>query len=162
MAAAAPPTLTPEPTRRVAPGARRMWRLEGLVVTLAAAAAAVLLTLTAAGTAAVLMWIATAVVALVAVGATPELRWRRWRWEVREGEIDIRRGTVTMIRTLVPMLRVQHVDTRRGLLEQWLGLATVVFHTAAGANKIPALEVAEAAQVRDRIAELARHVDDEP
>ena len=66
-----------------------------------------------------------------------------------------------MTRTLVPMLRVQHVDTRRGLLEQWLGLATVVFHTAAGANKIPALG-RRGRRVRDRIAELARHVDDEP
>ena len=58
------------------------------------------------------------------------------------------------------MLRVQHVDTKRDLLQQWLGLATVVFHTAAGANEIPALTVDEAAQVRDRIAELARTADE--
>ena len=90
----------------------------------------------------------------------PELRWRRWRWEVREQEIDIRHGTVAVTRTLVPMLRVQHVDTRRDLLQQWLGLATVVFHTAAGANRIPALSVAEAGRVRDRIAELARTADE--
>ena len=96
-----------------------------------------------------------------AVGSSsPELRWRRWRWEVREQEIDIRRGTVAVTRTLVPMLRVQHVDTKRDLLQQALGLATVVFHTAAGANEIPALTVAEAAQVRDRIAELARTADE--
>ena len=90
----------------------------------------------------------------------PELRWRRWRWEVREHEIDIRHGTLAVTRTLVPMLRVQHVDTTRGLLQQWLGLATVVFHTAAGANEIPALTVAEAGHVRDRIAELARTADE--
>jgi hypothetical protein len=79
---------------------------------------------------------------------------------VREHEIDIRRGTLAVTRTLVPMLRVQHVDTKRDLLQQGLGLATVVFHTAAGANEIPALTVAEAAQVRDRIAELARTADE--
>jgi uncharacterized protein len=90
----------------------------------------------------------------------PELRWRRWRWEVREHEIDIRRGTIAVTRTLVPMLRVQHVDTKRDLLQQGLGLATVVFHTAAGANEIPALTVAEAGQVRDRIAALARTADE--
>ena len=58
------------------------------------------------------------------------------------------------------MLRVQHVDTKRDLLQQWLGLATVVFHTAAGANQIPALPVAEAGDVRDRIAALARTADE--
>ena len=76
-------------------------------------------------------------VAVAAVVVVPELRWRRWRWEVREHEIDIRHGTVAVTRTLVPMLRVQHVDTKRDLLQQALGLATVVFHTAAGANADP-------------------------
>jgi membrane protein YdbS with pleckstrin-like domain len=74
--------------------------------------------------------------------------------------VDIRRGTLTITRTLVPMLRVQHVDTRRDVLEQLLGLATVVFHTAAGENRIPALPLAEAGLVRERIAELARTADE--
>jgi uncharacterized protein len=90
----------------------------------------------------------------------PELRWRRWRWEVREHEIDIRHGTFAITRTLVPMLRVQHVDTRRDPLKQLLGLATVVFHTAAGENRIPALPLEEADRVRERIAALARTADE--
>jgi membrane protein YdbS with pleckstrin-like domain len=112
------------------------------------------------GTLALLGWAVAVLIGLVAVLAVPALRWRRWRWEVREHEIDIRHGTIAVTRTLVPMLRVQHVDTKRDLLQQALGLATVVFHTAAGANEIPALTVAEAGQVRDRIAELARTADE--
>jgi membrane protein YdbS with pleckstrin-like domain len=154
------PTATPEPSRALAPAARWLWRLDGLLVAIVAFVAAGVLQGVAGGTLAVLGWFAAAIVAAVEIVAVPELRWRRWRWEVREHEIDIRRGTVAITRTLVPMLRVQHVDTRRGLLHQWLGLATVVFHTAAGANEIPALTVAEAGQVRDRIAELARAADE--
>jgi uncharacterized protein len=105
-------------------------------------------------------WIAVVLIALASILVVPELRWRRWRWEVREREIDIRRGTLTITRTLVPMLRVQHVDTRRDVLEQMLGLATVVFHTAAGENRIPALPLDEAGLVRERIAELARTADE--
>ena len=74
----------------------------------------------------------------------PELRWRRWRWDVRPDVIDIRHGTFTVRRTLVPLERVQHVDTRRGLLEQALDLATVVVHTAAGSHTIPMLGDADA------------------
>ena len=98
--------------------------------------------------------------AVLGLVLAPELRWRRWRWEVREHEIDIRHGTFAITRTLVPMLRVQHVDTKRDLIQQALGLATVVFHTAAGANEIPALDGGEAGLVRDRIAELARTADE--
>jgi membrane protein YdbS with pleckstrin-like domain len=154
------PTTTPEPSRTLAPAARRLWRLEGVITAVVALMAATILQSAVGGTIGLLGWIAAAVASVIAIVVVPELRWRRWRWEVREQEIDIRRGTVAVTRTLVPMLRVQHVDTKRDLLQQLLGLATVVFHTAAGANEIPALTVAEAGAVRDRIAELARTADD--
>jgi membrane protein YdbS with pleckstrin-like domain len=154
------PTATPEPSRTLAPAARTLWRLEGALSTAVALIAGLVVQSTAGGTWALLAWAAVLIVAVVAVVLVPELRWRRWRWEVREQEIDIRRGTIAVTRTLVPMLRVQHVDTKRDLLQQGLGLATVVFHTAAGANEIPALTVGEAAQVRDRIAVLARTADE--
>jgi membrane protein YdbS with pleckstrin-like domain len=160
MVTAGPPTATPEPSRTLAPAARLQWRLEGLLPAAAALAGAGVLTAVVGGTLALLAWVGAVAVAVTATVAVPALRWRRWRWEVREHEIDIRRGTITVTRTLVPMLRVQHVDTKRDLLQQWLGLATVVFHTAAGANEIPALTVAEAGRVRDRIAELARTADE--
>jgi membrane protein YdbS with pleckstrin-like domain len=97
---------------------------------------------------------------IAGVTVVPELRWRRWRWDVRPEAIDIRHGTLTVRRTLVPMLRVQHVDTTRDVVEQSLDLATVVVHTAAGSHRIPLLTVADAAEVRDRIADLASTADE--
>ena len=90
------------------------------------------------------------------VAGLPPLRYRRWRWDVRPDVIDIQHGTFTVRRTLVPLERVQHVDTRRGVLEQIFDLATVVVHTAAGSHTIPYLAPADAAELRDRIAALAR------
>ena len=153
-------TATPEPSQTLAPAARKLWRLEGGVGTLVALVPAILVQVLAGGMWALLAWVALAVFALFAVVLVPEVRWRRWRWEVREHEIDLRHGTWEVIRTLVPMARVQHVTTRRDPFQQALDLATVVVHTAAGANEIPALTVAEAARVRDRIAELARTPDE--
>jgi uncharacterized protein len=153
-------TATPEPSQTLAPAARKLWRLEGGVGTLVALVPAILVQLLAGGIWALLAWVALAVFALFAIVLVPEVRWRRWRWEVREHEIDLRHGTWEVIRTLVPMARVQHVTTRRDPFQQALDLATVVVHTAAGANEIPALTVAEAARVRDRIAELARTPDE--
>ena len=153
-------TATPEPSQTLAPAARKLWRLEGGVGTLVALVPAILVQLLAGGMWALLAWVALALFALFTIVLVPGVRWRRWRWEVREHEIDLRHGTWEVIRTLVPMARVQHVTTRRDPFQQALDLATVVVHTAAGANEIPALTVAEAARVRDRIAELARTPDE--
>jgi len=60
----------------------------------------------------------------------------------------------------VPMTRVQHVDTTRGILEQTFSLATVVVHTAAGSHEIPLLSIPDADELRERIADLARTVDE--
>lgn len=150
--------MTPEPSRRLSPTARWLWRAQGAVAT------AVALVLTGAlrsdlpgGSAWLLLPVAAFVLGVVAF---PELRWSRWRYEVRDEEIDLRHGTIRITRTLVPMLRVQHVETTRGPLEQLLGLATVAVHTAAGETTIPALDLDDAGRLRDRIATLARTPDD--
>src|SRR5688572_6951067 len=98
MLATGPPTATPEPSRPLAPAARWMWRLDGLIVAVTALVAAGFVQGLAGGTAALLAWIAAALIGIVRTVAVPELRWRRWRWEVREHEIDIRRGTVAVTR----------------------------------------------------------------
>jgi uncharacterized protein len=87
------------------------------------------------------------------------IRWRRWRWDIGEDGIEIRHGTLTVRRTLIPWIRVQHVDTRRGIVEQLFDLASVVVHTAAGAHAIPLLDKDEAELLRERIGALARRDD---
>ena len=92
---------------------------------------------------------------MAGTAVVPELRWRRWRWEVREHEIDLQRGILVVRRTLIPMARVQHVETERGVIGQALGLSTVEIHTAAGSHEIPLLRDGDAGRSA-RIAELAR------
>jgi len=55
----------------------------------------------------------------------------------------------------VPYARIQHVDTRHGPLDRWLGLATVVVFTAGHRGAIiaiPALAADEAEEIRDSLA----------
>jgi len=152
--------VTPEPTRTLAREARWVWRGEQLLGWGVAVVVGMLVAAQLDGALALALRIVPAVCLLAFVALVPSLRWRHWRWEVRPEAIDIRHGTFTIRRTLVPMLRVQHVDSVRGVVEQSLDLATVVVHTAAGSHKIPMLSVKDAAEVRDRIAGLART--DEP
>jgi membrane protein YdbS with pleckstrin-like domain len=148
-------SVIPEPAQRLAPQARWAWRATWFLGCCAA-----LIALGMARDALPAPW-ATIALALVLVALVvgtplvPELRWRRWRWEVREHEIDLQRGILVVRRTLIPMARVQHVDTTSDVIDQQFGLATVQIHTAAGSHKIPLLSTHDAAELRDRIAELA-------
>ena len=114
----------------------------------------------ALGTAGGLLPFAAAALVAWRVAVVPALRWRRWRWELSDEELDLRHGLVTEVRTIVPMSRVQHVEVRRTPLASALGLSEVVVHTAAGTTEVPAMEEGDAVAVRDRIADLARVPDD--
>ena len=149
----------PEPSQRLAPNARWVWRIYWAIGCVVALFLGTLLRQALEGTAATLTWALPAAALVAGTPLVPELRWRRWRWEVREHEIDLRHGTVVIRRTLIPMARVQHVQTERGLLEQALGLSKVKIHTAAGAHVIPLLSDFDAGRIRLRIAELARTTD---
>ena len=116
----------PAPTRRLSPQALWVWVanwVAGCIVAL------VVGRMVAAGLPDgwdPLLWALPLAALVVGTAVVPPLRWRRWRWEVREREIDLERGVLRVRRTLIPMMRVQHVETTRGVLEQALGLATVV------------------------------------
>jgi membrane protein YdbS with pleckstrin-like domain len=148
--------MTAEPSRRLDSMARFVWRGEQVAVWGLASIAGLAFGGQLDGALSVLARAVPLAGLVVCTLVVPELRWRRWRWEVREDEIDIRHGTLTVRRTLIPMPRVQHVDTTRGVVEQSLNLATVEVHTAAGSHKIPLLGLSDADEVRDRISQLAR------
>ena len=155
-----------EPAERLDPRAIKLWRITGLLNMLPL--------LVGAGVAnwalvrfgdyslfvAVLPALAILVLGSMTVGVAPGLRWRRWRYEIRPDEIDLQRGILWVGRTLVPLARIQHVDTRQGPLQRRFGLSTVVFYTAAGPNHIPELSTSVAAEVRDRIAVLTGEQDE--
>ena len=91
----------------------------------------------------------------------PTLRWKRWRYEVREQEIELQYGVFIIKRTLIPMIRVQHVDTQQGPLLRKYRLATVTISTAATVHEIPALDMEEAEMLRTSISKLARVADED-
>ncbi len=150
---------TAGPSRQLSPEARWIWRAEQALTWGAALIAAFVVGSQVDSALATLAWILIAVGFVPWVIVVPELRWRNWRWDVHPEAIDIRHGTVTVRRTLIPMLRVQHVETTQDALERLLNVATVRVHTAAGRHKIPLLPRGDADLLRDRIAELARTAD---
>ncbi len=90
------------------------------------------------------------------------VRYRRWRFELQDDALYLERGAVTHVRTVVPFVRVQHVDTQRGPLERALGLSSVVVYTAGSRSAdvtVPGLTVERADHLQARLRELAVETD---
>lgn len=155
-----------EPQKRISERGLTVWRISGAIYSLFSL-------LLAGGVIALVIvfnwptWIiAIALIVLLleiylVVMLIPTLRWKRWRYEVRENEIELQQGVLVIKRTLVPMIRVQHVDTRQGPILRKYQLATVTVSTAATVHEIPALDIGEAEELRLFISKLARVADDD-
>lgn len=108
------------------------------------------------------LWPAYAMAALVLVltilAATviPWIRWKRWRYRVDRHEIYLQRGLFIVRKTLIPIRRVQHVDTRQGPVYRQFNLASVDVTTAGDTHEIPALAEPVADELRHLISEYAR------
>jgi uncharacterized protein len=155
-----------QPVNRISEKGLRVWRLYGIMQT-------VIVFLLAVG-AGVLIYIyewpwwiygvAAGVVIIYAylfIVLFPKIRWMRWRYEVRESEIELQHGLFIVKRTLIPMVRVQHVDTSQGPILRKYNLAGITISTAATNHTIPALVMEEADELRSRISVLARVAEDD-
>ena len=127
----------------------------------------VLGTLVAVGLAAVAReWVPLGALVTLLVGvlglALAVLRYRRWRFELQADALYLERGVLTQVRTVVPFVRVQHVDTQRSPVERLLGLSSVVVYTAGSRSAdvtVPGLTPDRADELQARLRELAVETD---
>jgi len=127
----------------------------------------VLGTLVAVGLAAVAReWVPLGALVTLLVGALglvlAVLRYRRWRFELQADALYLERGVLTQVRTVVPFVRVQHVDTQRSPVERLLGLSSVVVYTAGSRSAdvtVPGLTPDRADELQARLRDLAAESD---
>ncbi|WP_433474904.1 PH domain-containing protein [Spirillospora sp. CA-142024] len=107
------------------------------------------------GVIAAAMWIAATFLGVVLTSLVAELDRRAYGYVERGDDLIVTHGVFVRRLIVVPYGRMQFVDVTAGLLERWMGIATVRMHTAAAATDatIPGLPAAEAALLRDRLAQ---------
>ncbi|WP_243716495.1 PH domain-containing protein [Actinomadura darangshiensis] len=101
------------------------------------------------------MWIAAVVLGVALTWLVAELDRRAYGYVERADDFIVTHGVFVRRLIVVPYGRMQFVDVTAGLIERWMGIATVRMHTAAAATDatIPGLPTAEAAHLRDRLAQ---------
>ncbi|KGL39603.1 hypothetical protein BMT55_00235 [Listeria newyorkensis] len=83
-------------------------------------------------------------------------RWARWSYQIRHDEIEIQHGIIFRSRVLIPMIRVQHVETDQGPLLRKQKLVSVSISTAATVHTIEAVQAEESDALRHHILELVK------
>lgn len=107
--------------------------------------------------------IALGLVGLVFVVVEPWWRFRVHRWEVTDEVVYTRAGWFSREWRVVPISRIQSVDTRRGMLQRMFGLATLVVQTAshAGSSEIVGLPADVAVRLSYDLAQRANVLPDD-
>jgi uncharacterized protein len=132
---------------------RLWWTTWGVLVVIGAVVASLLVSWSPSATAAFVIGVIAAVVLAVAL---PYLRYRRWRYEIRERDLFLSRGSLFFVLTLIPFDRIQYVETHQGPLDLAFGLMQLVVYTAAGrAARIPGLAPEEAGSLREELSKVA-------
>lgn len=91
------------------------------------------------------------------------LAYRAWGFEVRDDHLYIQHGVFTKVKSMVPFVRIQHVDTQRNFLERILGLSRVVVYTAGSRGsdvKVKGLLPDDASVMQEKLRDVAIESED--
>lgn len=149
------------PSHRLDPRMLRVWYISDIVAMAVVAALAVVAWVVVRHLGGDVFWVYLmgGAVELVCVGdliVSPRVEYATWRYDVTPTDVDLYHGVFVKKRVLVPLVRVQHVETKQGPILRAHGLATVTVSTAGESFEIPGLAEDDASELRDRVAELAR------
>jgi len=95
-------------------------------------------------------WLALAVCAIV----LPSRRYMRIGYQLTDDELRVAHGLFFRNDTIVPFVRVQHIDLEQGPVERQYGLSSLVVHTSGTHNStvtLPGLRTEVATAMRDTI-----------
>jgi len=85
-------------------------------------------------------------------------RYSNWGFKVVEDHLYIEHGVIKKTYSMVPYVRVQHIDTDRGPLDRFMGLSTLRVYTAGskGADiRIPGLDRKNASELQKKLRDAA-------
>lgn len=101
--------------------------------------------------------ILSAVIGLLAISIVtivPRRIYRRLGYRLNEKTLRVVRGWLFHTDTVVPLVRVQHLDVARGPLDKIFGTASLIVHTAGTHNSVvtlPGLDPVRAEEMRAEI-----------
>jgi membrane protein YdbS with pleckstrin-like domain len=148
--------LIPQDIQRVEPGYRHVMTLGAAIFWIPFFIGALVLDrfVLADTPFATLLPIAVALIGFSGIVYAPGRIYRRLGYAIDARLLRVVRGWLLHVDTVVPFVRVQHIDVTRGPLDKLFGTASLVVHTAGTHNSVvtlPGLSPDRANEIRDAI-----------
>lgn len=87
---------------------------------------------------------------------SPFLLYKNWRYNVDKEFLQLKSGAIKEKHQLVPMTKIQSVETNQGPILRKYGLYSLSIETMGSSHEIPALPEEVAIELRNQIAHFAR------
>ncbi|AOR22258.1 PH domain-containing protein [Clostridium taeniosporum] len=78
---------------------------------------------------------------IIDITVNPIIEYKTWVYELTNDKIDFTKGIFIKKRTIVPIIKIEHIKINKGPINSKLGLANIEIFTAGGAHEIPNIEV---------------------
>ncbi|WP_461214609.1 PH domain-containing protein [Lacticaseibacillus sp. GG6-2] len=88
-------------------------------------------------------------------------RYNFWRYQITATAVYLRSGFIFRKSTAIPITRIQNVTLEAGPLLQWQHLQAVQVQTASDKHEIAGVTLDVAAELRDKIMQLAKEARDD-
>lgn len=81
----------------------------------------------------------------------PLMEYRQWGYLITEDKVDIRHGIFFVTRTIIPIIRLQHITVSQGPVNRKLGLYQVELSLASGSFTIECLSKEVANEIAENL-----------
>lgn len=147
--------------KRISPYSRKMWTIDGLTITGVFLIIAVALNIFLEFNA---LWkyiltcsiYGLALIILINSLIMPKYKYEKFRYDMDEDKIILKYGVFTEKNVVIPMSRVQYVDTEQGIILKKYKLINLTVHTAGGEYEIPYLESEVGSNLQLSIAKIVQ------
>ncbi|MBU3181234.1 PH domain-containing protein [Clostridium psychrophilum] len=147
--------------KRISPFSRKMWTIDGLIITgiflIIAVVLNIFLELNSLWKC-ILIGSIYGLTLLILINSLliPKYKYENFRYDMDEDKIVLKYGVFTKINVIIPMSRVQYVDTEQGIILKKYKLINLTVHTAGGSYPIPFLESKVGTNLQLSIAKIVQ------
>ncbi|MEW8956851.1 PH domain-containing protein [Clostridium sp.] len=83
----------------------------------------------------------------------PAIEYKQWYYTITKDKVEFSEGIFFRERTIIPIVRIQHIKINEGPINRFLNLANIKIHTAGGVHKIPNID-------REKAEEISHYLKD--
>ncbi|MPQ43073.1 PH domain-containing protein [Clostridium tarantellae] len=86
----------------------------------------------------------------------PFIEYKQWRYLIDNDKVDFSEGIFSIRRTIIPIIRIQHINLNQGPINRIFKLVDIEIVTAGGTHRIPNIELEKAEKISEYLKDKVK------